>query len=381
MYSGKRILFVSRHCGFNSGLERYLYFTTALLRSEGAQVWLCYFERNHDAKAFESIFDRSIQGPELPDEKFDLAALHAVTSNDYLAKFLGKYGKNSALFIHNYEYFCPSQGKLLPGIHTPCKRKYNTFICGCCSLLRLVKGYKSFDGVLGRNFILFKDRLDYVRRFPRIVVTTKYMRDSLLKQRFSPNNMHVIPPAIPIPYRIEPKKQRDIPGILYIGPLSREKGVRLLIDVLARLKQPFHAKIVGEGPMLKKIIKAVRKYGIEDKVEFLPWATSPELYFEDTDIFVSPSIWEDPSNMGVAEASAWGLPVVAFNTGEVKNLIIDGKTGFAIPPRDINAMAQCLDRLLADFSLRQTIGENARQNITETYPESRFLRGFERLLD
>ena len=383
LFSGKRILFVSKHSGFISGLEHYLYLTARILRSHGAEIWFCYEKRINQAATFEQAFDHVTQGPELPDEHFDLAAIHSVATLDYLRSFLSKYGERSALFFHNSEYLCPRQNKLLPITQHTCQRRYHPIICGFCGMSRHPSYWNShFADEFRRNFVQFKDRFEYIRRrFPRIVVLSSFMRNTMLANGFSPDALHVIQPAIPAPPEIPARLPTDTPRILYLGRMEREKGVDILIQVLAGLKHDFRATIAGDGSMRKSIEKRAERLGLKSRIEFCPYPSSPESLIAGTDILLMPSLWKSSVSMPVAESGVWGVPSVAFQTRELPDMILDGRTGYCVPVGNIEGMTRRVDELLGDFELRTKMGANARAHILEVCPESRMLRGYQRLLD
>jgi glycosyltransferase involved in cell wall biosynthesis len=74
------------------------------------------------------------------------------------------------------------------------------------------------------------------------------------------------------------------------------------------------------------------------------------------DIFVVPSLQE---SFGVAavEAAAAGLPVLASNVGGLPEVVVDGETGFLVPPADVEALSGRLSQLIADPALRQRMGQ------------------------
>ena len=68
-----------------------------------------------------------------------------------------------------------------------------------------------------------------------------------------------------------------------------------------------------------------------------------------------------------AEAMAHGKPVVASATGGLANLVVDGETGILVPPGDVCALREAVERLLADPHLRQRLGAAARKRIRTHY--------------
>jgi glycosyltransferase involved in cell wall biosynthesis len=72
---------------------------------------------------------------------------------------------------------------------------------------------------------------------------------------------------------------------------------------------------------------------------------------------------------GVAclEAMAHGRPVVAGDVGGLRDLVVDGETGYLVPPRDVTALRKALERLLGDRDLRRSLGEAGRRRAEERF--------------
>ena len=73
-----------------------------------------------------------------------------------------------------------------------------------------------------------------------------------------------------------------------------------------------------------------------------------------------------------AEAMAHGKPVVASSVGGLKDLVVDGETGLLVPPRDVGALRDALDRLLGDRELRRRLGAAGRERIEQHFSWERF---------
>ena len=91
------------------------------------------------------------------------------------------------------------------------------------------------------------------------------------------------------------------------------------------------------------------------------------------DVFVLPSYSEGVS-LALLEAMAAGLPVIASRVGGLPEVVTDGENGLLVPPRDADALAAALTRLLADPSLARQLGENARGYVREHFSLERLGR-------
>jgi glycosyltransferase involved in cell wall biosynthesis len=90
-------------------------------------------------------------------------------------------------------------------------------------------------------------------------------------------------------------------------------------------------------------------------------------YYRSADVFVFPSIWDEPFGIPVIEAMAAGLPVVATRVGGVVETVEDGKTGFLVPPADSHALAEAISALVQDRALRERLGAAGRERALELF--------------
>ncbi|WP_187143037.1 glycosyltransferase family 4 protein [Terriglobus albidus] len=119
-----------------------------------------------------------------------------------------------------------------------------------------------------------------------------------------------------------------------------------------------HFLFAGDGTHLRSFQYTVTELGIEHGVTFSGPIANPmeQGLFDATDIYMQPSLWQEAAPLAILEAMSLGLPVVASHIGGVPELVIDGKTGFLVPPGDSNALAECILRLTEDGDLRRSMG-------------------------
>jgi glycosyltransferase involved in cell wall biosynthesis len=94
-------------------------------------------------------------------------------------------------------------------------------------------------------------------------------------------------------------------------------------------------------------------------------------HYGKADVFVFPSVWDEPSGNPPIEAMAAGVPVVSTRTGGTPEYVADGKTGLLVEPGNAGALAEAILRLLTDEDLRTTIGKAARNRAVEVFSYKR----------
>ena len=129
-----------------------------------------------------------------------------------------------------------------------------------------------------------------------------------------------------------------------IGTLSRlseEKGIEYLIEAMPQvLKKYPNAKclIAGRGPSEHILKQKVDALGLGDNVKFVGFVDDIKVFLDELDIFVLPAI-EEPFGLAIIEAQMRGKPVIATDAGGPKEIIINGKSGLLVSPKDSKSLA------------------------------------------
>ena len=77
---------------------------------------------------------------------------------------------------------------------------------------------------------------------------------------------------------------------------------------------------------------------------------------------VAPSVWPEPFGLVALETAAAGKPIIASDTGGLRDLVVHGETGLLVPPGDRDALRAAIERMLADATLRAQMGEAATRH-------------------
>jgi glycosyltransferase involved in cell wall biosynthesis len=160
------------------------------------------------------------------------------------------------------------------------------------------------------------------------------------------HDVRVIPSGVEVPETVP--AEDDPPFVLFAGRLSAEKGILELLAAAAGLP----LVVVGDGP-LRDRVPGARGFVAHDELERLYGRAA---------VVAVPSRRE---GFGVvcAEAMAHGRPVVASAVGGLLDLVVDGETGILVPPGDVDALREALERLLGDEALRRRMGDAGRARV------------------
>jgi MMP alpha-(1->4)-mannosyltransferase len=181
--------------------------------------------------------------------------------------------------------------------------------------------------------------------------------------------------------RFHPAEVQREPGrILFVGNSDdRNKGVRYLVEALARLGAHDWRLFVVDRKEATVAMGRARELGLENKVALTGRLTADELAdeYRAAAVFVSPSLYEG-FGLPAAEAQACGAPVVATTAGALPEVVLGDETGLLVPPADSPALAHAIGRLLEDRPLAALLGEAAHQRVER---ELTWTRTAERTID
>ncbi len=157
-----------------------------------------------------------------------------------------------------------------------------------------------------------------------------------------------------------------------IGSLSRleqEKGLDLLIRAVAGIAPQLpHIRlmIAGSGHHEARLRSLIDALGVADQVKLIGFTASVGDFLGCLDVYVQPSRVE-AFGLAVTEAMAMGVPQVVTRVGGLPEQVVDGETGFVVPPEDVEALAAALRRLAAEPALRGEMRSAARKRHAERF--------------
>lgn len=204
-------------------------------------------------------------------------------------------------------------------------------------------------------------------------------------------------------------KRNGAERLLFVGRVSPEKGIHVLLGAFRKVVERFpHAQLDIVGPGGSAAFEFIVLVSDDDKVSdlaafygrrlrrgdyfsylqrFLPPSLASRVtfigpvphshvisHYREADVFVFPSVWNEPFGMPVVEAMASKVPVVATQGGGITEIVEDGKTGLLVERDNVAALAEAIMRLLENEGLRQSMGEAARRRVIECYSWERTVR-------
>jgi glycosyltransferase involved in cell wall biosynthesis len=158
-----------------------------------------------------------------------------------------------------------------------------------------------------------------------------------------------------------------------VARLAEQKGHRDLIAAAPRVLEAHpdvRFVVAGDGELRDELEELARPLG--NRFELLGARDDVPDLLASFDVFAYPSLFEGLC-LGVIEAQAAGVPVVATPVGGIPENVVDGETGLLVPPRDPEALARAILRVLDDPQLARAMAERARPRVLERYSRERMI--------
>lgn len=165
--------------------------------------------------------------------------------------------------------------------------------------------------------------------------------------------------------------------LLFAGQAVAGKGLGPLVKALAGVRKPWRLTAVTSGPELEGVRQFAEAAGLGARIRFIEWLPGDELarYYAAADLFMLPSVWDDPGPLVGIEALSFGTPVVAFPVGGIPDYVLDGQTGFLARAVAPEALAEALERAVQRAVELKTMGEAGRTMVKELHSRGRHVTG------
>lgn len=286
----------------------------------------------------------------LMDEKPDLIIMNLVHKQITLSIIdaIKEYNSHLPIFwiMHDLITVCPAY-TMIDGNGVICERCLEGSFKYCVEN-RCIKGSKVMS-------MLSKYEADYIRKrgwYSKVdlfVCPSEFYRKKLISANFTKSRIVTLRNPLPLGTKYE-LSDADDGYVLFFGRLSKEKGVKTLID--AAIKVGCKLIIVGTGPIEAELRDYVKN---NDSIEFTGFQTGDILrnYIKKSRCVVLPSEWYENGPYSAMEAMALGKPLIVSNNGGLPELVEEGKNGYVYQtqPKNeqtaVDALAECIKKMTA----------------------------------
>jgi glycosyltransferase involved in cell wall biosynthesis len=161
--------------------------------------------------------------------------------------------------------------------------------------------------------------------------------------------------------------------VVMVARFHKQKDHATLLRALSRLQgHSWRLKLVGSGPLLEMTRQLASSLGVAQRVEFLGECKNTAEILSQSSVFVLSTFYE-AFPISILEAMRTGLAVVATKVGGIPEAVSDGLSGFLVPPSRDDLMAEALERLFLNASLREQLGRNGREIFLERFTDKQMI--------
>ncbi len=270
--------------------------------------------------------------------------------------------------LHNYRLLCPNGLFFRDG--GPCEDCLGKAVPLPAVAHGCYRGSRPASGVAAAMLSAHRALGTWGRKVDAYVALTRFARDKFVEGGLPAERISVKPNFV----SPDPGPGRGRGGYaLFVGRLSPEKGVGVLLEAWGRIGAPIPLKVVGDGPLAPSVARAAER---DPRVEWLGRKSPEEVrsLMKDAAALVFPSEWYETFGRVAAESFAAGTPVIAARIGAIEELVEHGCTGLHFWPGAAPDLARQVDRLCGDPAGRARMRDEARREYEANYTADRNYR-------
>ena len=207
------------------------------------------------------------------------------------------------------------------------------------------------------------------------VALTNFAREKFIQGGLPPSTIHVKPNFL----ESDPgERSSGGEAFLFVGRLSAEKGVGILLDAWQQLSHAIPLVIIGDGPLRQSLENEVAAKGLSN-IRFTGWLSTPEVYkaIKNAAALIIPSVCYEGFPMTLVEAFACGTPVIGSDLGGVREIVIDGRNGVHFAAGNARDLASKVEWAWARPAVLEEMGHAGRNDFEQLYSAE---KNYKRLL-
>jgi glycosyltransferase involved in cell wall biosynthesis len=279
--------------------------------------------------------------------------------------------------LHDYKLICPGYLLMTQGeVCERCKTKnfWNAFRHKCVLNSSAASFVATVEGYVHEWWNTY-GLIDY------FLCPSRFMLEKVAEFGIPRRKLIHLPYLLPVD-QYKPADQPPDEACVYVGRLSREKGLPTLFKAMSLLPSSINLtlRVLGEGP-IEQELREFAKQKCPGRIEFLGYQTGTQLHdtIRQSAFAVLPSEWYENYPFGILEPFALGRPVVGAAIGGIPEMVIEQETGRLFESGNPESLADALSWMASPQADLQQMGKNARRFVAETCAPEPHLNTLEEL--
>jgi glycosyltransferase involved in cell wall biosynthesis len=279
----------------------------------------------------------------IKDEKPDIAHLHIFFGqlSSSILKVLKKHKIPVVMTVHEYKMLCPTY-LMLRTDGTICEK------CGdgnykYCIQYKCNKGNTVYSTLMAAESLVRDKFIPYEKYIDSFIFVSKFIYNKHMEYKPElKEKSRVIYNA----FGNSIKAYKDRNYFLYVGRLSREKGILTLIKAMEKFPDK-ELKIVGDGPQHKELQDYILLKNLKN-IELLGFHSGKSLdkLYQNADFLFMPSEWYETFGMTILESFSFGKPVAISNIGGMPEVLKNESNGFIFEPSNQTSLENTIERII-----------------------------------
>ena len=382
-----KVLLVNKFHYLKGGSEKYYFELAELLKENGHEV--AFFSMKDDKNIRTNCKEYFVEPIDLNSgsKKKALEVIYSKTNRKKMQEALEEF-KPDIVHINNFQrqlsesiieaikeknipiVFSAHDGQAICPAITMMNNENN--ICEKCMKGKYIncikkkcnKGstLKSIIGALEGKY--YRNKEVYTKKIDKIITPSMFYKEKLIQDGIPENRIISIHNFIDLKqYNID---LSDEGYALYIGRLSKEKGIMNLIQAIKELENGV-LYIAGDGPEKENILKFIEENNLQTRIKLLGFLNAEEVKktIAKCRFVVVPSIWYENCPYSVMETLAIGKPVIGAKIGGIPELVKENESGLLYKYNNIEELSNKMKLLFENKNLAEDYGKKAKQQAKE----------------
>lgn len=280
--------------------------------------------------------------------------------------------------LHNYRLLCPAATFFREG--QPCEKCLRRAIAWPAAFHACYRNSRGASSVAALLPAVHRAMGTWRSKVAVYVALSRFARQKFIKGGLPAEKIVVKPNFVE---HDGPSKTTPGDYALYLGRLSEEKGVRVLLSAWNCLRTPIPLKIAGDGPLRDELSAEIQRNAVQAPIEWLGAVPHTQIaaLLRHARFLIVPSICFENFPLAIAEAFANGLPVIASRLGACAEIVEDSVTGLLFTPADAQDLAEKVAWVWNHPREVLRIGASARAEYEAKYNSAAALRHLESIYD